>query len=360
MVVAQSILYEKKGLSKITYTCYFEEKEAHEGDTVTFIEEITNAKLLPVPWLKSELTTSKWLLFSELQSTVSDKTRFVSSFFMLKSYHKIVRKWKVTCLKRGVFAIDKAILVSTDLFGQVNTSFPVILDENMKITVIPRPLSLTEIINGDQRLYGETLIRHRLIADPFYINGIREYYEGEPEKRISWTATARMNEIMVFNNDYTTDCNVAIIMNILSRENDYKSIFSESGIEHCIKIAASLFAEAEAKNLPFKFMCNSADKFENPIVTPEGMGIEHADNLMRILAELEFTSTSSFEDFLESGCNLLPDTDIYIVTCYLNNEIIRFANSCKNCTLILAMSGEVYDTLPDCRLINLAKEADAV
>ena len=39
------------------------------------------------------------------RSQLTDRQRFVPSFFMLKSYQKVSRRWKVKCMKRGVYAV---------------------------------------------------------------------------------------------------------------------------------------------------------------------------------------------------------------------------------------------------------------
>ena len=116
------LLYRKFSLSHLEYHCALDREEATEGDVVELVETIKNRKWLPEPWLKSEITTSKWLDFAGAQSIVTDKTRFVPSFFVVRSFQKVQRSWHVTCLKRGDFAIQKVGLVASDLFGTVNVS----------------------------------------------------------------------------------------------------------------------------------------------------------------------------------------------------------------------------------------------
>lgn len=122
VALLQNYLYKHYAFSSLQYHCEFSKMQVREGDEIELVETISNKKLLPLPWLKAEISTSKWLEFSELQSVVTDKTRFVSSFFMMKSYRKVTRVWKVKCLKRGVFSIDRVILVATDLIGMQSFS----------------------------------------------------------------------------------------------------------------------------------------------------------------------------------------------------------------------------------------------
>ena len=64
-------LYRRRGLEGLSYYCHFSETERTEGESLQFVETVTNDKTLPVPWLKAELTTSRWLDFPEANSAVT-------------------------------------------------------------------------------------------------------------------------------------------------------------------------------------------------------------------------------------------------------------------------------------------------
>lgn len=59
-----AVIYERNGLKALSYTRYFSTKVAYEGDRLEMIEEIVNAKLLPLPWLRLESSISRGLEFS--------------------------------------------------------------------------------------------------------------------------------------------------------------------------------------------------------------------------------------------------------------------------------------------------------
>lgn len=120
----QAIIYKKCAFSALDYESSFSKAEATEGDEITLIEVVSNNKALPLPWLKAEIITSKWLELSQLQSTVTDCTRYLTSFFMLLGYQRITRKWRVKCLKRGIFTIERNVLVASDLLKGIMLSRP--------------------------------------------------------------------------------------------------------------------------------------------------------------------------------------------------------------------------------------------
>ena len=126
-------LYRHFGARGLQYRCYLSASEVFEGDEIELVEELTNAKLLPMPWLKAEITASRFLEFAGTQSVVTDQTRFVSSFFSLRGYQKVVRRWKVKCLKFGTYSVERIVLVSSDLLGLESISHPAGLSASVRV-----------------------------------------------------------------------------------------------------------------------------------------------------------------------------------------------------------------------------------
>lgn len=140
---AQLALFARNSFRHFEYTCFFTKDEVMEGDEVGLVEIVSNRKWLPLPWLKSELSTSRWLEYAGSQSEVVGDRRYVPSFFALKSYQKVSRTWKVKCLKRGVFEIRRVDLVGSDLLGF--SSFSYSAKVHTRLTVLPRPLENNEL-----------------------------------------------------------------------------------------------------------------------------------------------------------------------------------------------------------------------
>ena len=335
----ETFVYMRFSLDRITYNCHFETDIASEGDEIILVEEISNAKLLPVPWLKSEITTSKWLEFAELQSNVTDNARFASSFFMLKSYHKIVRRWKVKCLKRGVFSIEKIVLVATDLFGTANNSIPVEVDAT--ITVLPSPIDSEDFLPVSMHLYGDRVVRRHVVSDPFYYNGVREYSDGETG-RISWTATAKQGDIMLFNNEFTSGQSIAVALNIQSRETDRGTVLNERIVENCIKTAATIFCNGAENCVPMKFMTNSVT-YDSESDGNEGAGEEFCQQVLETLARLKLSEKCSFDSYINDELSKVASTDIYIVTSYVTPAMTEFAES-RDGVRIFTLGGSGDDT----------------
>lgn len=344
VLAVEHLVYCKKIFSNLEYKCYFSVDEAFEGDEIELIEEISNAKLLPVSWLKSELATSKWLEAGELESVVTGETRFISSIFMLKSYHKIRRSWKVKCLKRGVFTIDKTILVSSDLFGTMNTSMPVQL--NARVRVLPAPLPADSISrNSVSYICGNVFTKRQIISDPFFYNGIHEYIDGDNLRRICWKATAPADELMIYNNDYTLNKSCAVILNCQSSEVDFGDPVDVMALEICIKVAASLLKFCADSGVPMTLLSNGQiSENSGNIISDTATGGEQLLSCLRLLAELRFDAAESFGAFLNGTCKAATGTEIYVITPYIDEHTVSFAEFQKGVTILT--TGEIPEYMP--------------
>ena len=324
VMLLQDLLYRRQAFTGLTYRCYFSTGEAAEGDEITLVEEITNNKFLPLPWLKAEITTSRFLEFAGSQSLVTEDTRFVPSFFMLKSYQKVTRTWKVKCLKRGVYSLHRIVLVATDLLGNVNVSQ--VVDIGQTLTVLPRPADLTAEFSSHLRMTGDHLVKRHLIADPFMIAGVREYTQRDPMNRIHWPASARTGKLMVHNNEYTADQSLAVILNMQSRAYEGNNTIDRDKVEDAIHVCAGYLDDTLRTGIPVSLYVNGCAAGENAsVVSPEYWGQEHILELLRTLARLEYRYTETFRNFLETTCRHTGASDVVVITPYLEDALLRFA-----------------------------------
>lgn len=320
----QGLVFRKFSFRKLRYTCRFSTSEAMEGDEIALIEEVENRGLLPLPWLKAELTSSRWLEFADSQSLVTEETRFVPSFFMMKPHHKVTRRWKVRCLKRGIYDLKKVVLVTTDLLGGCSPSQMV--DVNARLTVLPAPADLTLDFRTPKHMIGDVIVRRHLLFDPFLIAGVRAYTPGDTMNRIHWLATARQGELMVHNNEYSAGQSLSVILNMQSRPYEKDGVIDKDKIEDAIRLAAGYFDSTLRTGIPVRFLCNAGPLHSREaVVTEEYHGREHVNELMRRLAALPLSSTENFPTFLGTTCRDINSSDIVILTCYANADIFAYA-----------------------------------
>ena len=318
-VFLQGFLYRRYAFRRLDYTCSLDRREATEGDRICLQEVVSNRKLLPLPWLKSEITTSKWLEFSELQSVVTGETRFISSFFLVRSFQRVTRTWEGRCLKRGVFRVEKSVLVASDLLG--GGSFSSTAPAGSEVVVFPKALDLEEEYVSISRNMGEICVKRNFLEDPFFIAGVREYQTGDPMNRVHWLATARQGRIMVHQNESSSSQSRSIVLNMQTRE------FANSGavvtelLEDAIRTCAALFEQTAGEGIPMRFFANAP----KPIATEESWGEGCLHSLLETLARLPLDSGEHFPFYLNSLYDTLSSTDVILVTCYLDEATIRFA-----------------------------------
>ena len=318
----QNWVYRKYALQNVHYRCYLSRDQVFEGEEIELVEEIENRKWLPLPWFKTEITVSRWLDFAGEQSQVSDKSRYVPSFFSLRSYQKVSRRWKLKCLKRGEYAIDRVVLVASDLLGNVNQS--VGAEVHSSILVLPRPLGeMTEI--ETRHLTGDRAVRRSLIEDPFLNAGVREYMEFDPMNRIHWPATAKEQKLMVFQNDSATSQSVTIILNMQSRAMEHGGTAIDADkMETAIRLCAGLFDSALAVGMPLRFAANCCTTdARDTIFTGEYWGRDYIESLFQLLARLKLRSTEEFFAFLGDCYHNITSTDLILVTGFVDERILE-------------------------------------
>jgi uncharacterized protein (DUF58 family) len=329
IILLQASLFKHTAFKKLEYKCGFSVNEAHEGDEIYLIETIYNKKLLPVPWLKQEINSSKWLEFAETRSVIAQENRYVTSSFFLKSYQKVTRRWKLKCLKRGVFCIDTVTLITGDLLGNASDSIPV--DINAVIQVYPQTINLEETFMPVSYLQGDTIVKRWINEDPFIISGTREYTTRDPMNKIHWSSTARMGRLMVRQNDFTSQYGLSVILNIQSIENEYFDAVYKDFIELGIKAAATIFDKALRNGTPARLATNGStfDGGRQMVYTQEASGRSHISSLLSILARLELSRIKDFEDFLIDISEDITNSEVVLITSYLTENICNLLRRMK-------------------------------
>lgn len=326
----QSFVYRRYGLKHVEYNSYLSATEAYEGDEIELVEEIVNRKALPLPWLKSEITTSKWLSFAGSQSAVTDQTRFVPSFFMLRGHQKVTRRWKVTCLRYGEHPIVKTALVTGDLLGNVVLSKPAAIESC--ITVLPRPRPMEELALASRHSVGELVVRRRFLADPFLRCGVREYGEFDPLSHVNWLASAKEKKLMVHQFDATAQQKLAVILNIQTNPGGVWGYVNRVVADRGVRACAACFDSTLASGIPVRFLANAStsDGDEaSTVCTAEAWGRAHVLELLRVLARLRLKVVQDFAVFLQEKVRELEATDLVVVTACVEEALLGFSREAQ-------------------------------
>ncbi|MDE7363163.1 MAG: DUF58 domain-containing protein [Oscillospiraceae bacterium] len=310
IVVGQLILYDKFGLKKVSYKLSMSTPEAFEGDVIEIVEEIENAKRLPLVWVRSEISCSPWLTFKGqalIRNEQDEQRGLISGIFVLRGYQKCRRVWKVKCEKRGIMTIDNVIITASDLFGLSKRA--AVIEVTDTVRVLPTPVEMeTGELSGDLFI-GNMQVRRFVLPDPFMISGAREYTGREPMNRIHWLQTARTGSLMAYRNEFTTERRIMVILNMQRSVSAYEQPMSLSVLESQIKAAAFALDYCTKVSAECALAVNSAQR----LYIPPAEGYGHLMNSLRQLAELENICGERIDDMM---CSLDYNefTDIILIT----------------------------------------------
>lgn len=148
--------------------------------------------------------------------------------------------------KRGVYRGGRYFIETGDFLGF--RSYVRSEKLSSKITVMPRKCEDEQVIRALGGYIGDISVRRFIIKDPILNICFREYTGHEPMKMISWPQSVRAGKLMVKNNDYTVDMNVAIVLNMYTGSNAEK--------EKCLEIVRTVCEQIEANRVPYSFFCN--------------------------------------------------------------------------------------------------------
>lgn len=326
ILAVETLIFAKNMFRNFRYTATFSKNEVFEGESVELVETVLNGKELPIPSLRAEITASRWLEFSNTDSIQNDEIRFVPSFFMLKGYQKITRRWDVTCTRRGVHGVRSIILISNDLLGLKTLSQPVYVNSN--VVVLPTSIDLGKYFVNPRLMQGDFVVPRALVEDPFFVSGVRQYAPTDSLKQIHWSATAKTGEIMVRNYDYTNKQNMTVLLNMQSRESERGKVGNTEALEMGIKVCAALFEQAHSICIGVRFASNGSltenAEDRNMVFTREYSSEEGSYELLRTLAYLKLRSTRDIYDLLHEVESQELTSDICLVTCYINRYIEEF------------------------------------
>lgn len=341
MLTAQYFLYSRLGLKNLYYTLTVSAPEAFEGDEIEIVEEIENAKPLPLPWIRTEINCSRWLTFrGQTHTPDSDDERrgLISGIFVLKGYQKCRRVWRVRCEKRGVFTVEDTSVAVSDIFGLVKPAAVFKIRESVR--VLPRPSDAELPDMSSDAFIGDVQVRRFMLPDPFMISGAKEYSGREPMNRIHWAQTARTGSLMAYSNEFSTERRFLIIMNMQRGFISDVQPLAPSVLEGQIKAAAFMLDYCCAARADTALAVNSA----NEIFLPAAEGYEHTMKALRELAELKNECGCHIDDYFDK-LNFSEYTDIVFITGFLSEKtaeaLCRLRESGKSC---LVISTEISET----------------
>lgn len=342
VLAAQFLIYKKYALRGVTYTLTLSQTEVFEGDEFEAVEEIENAKWLPLPWVRTEINCSRRLSFIGVSRETADKTEqrgLVAGIFVLRGRQKCRRVWRVRCEKRGVFAVNDVSVSASDLFGLCRPTM--LIKSQQFVRVLPTPAEIECGELSREAFIGDIAVRRFVLPDPFVISGAREYTGREPMSRIHWAQTARTGRPMVYSSEFTTERAVLIVMNMQRSFADERRRLSVTDIEAQIKAAAFMLDVCRSTRTPCALCANA----EKPLASPCAEGYAHTIELLRILAELKNGCGRHIDEYM-AQLDFSEYTDIVFITAFVSEraaDVLRGASQVGKGCFVLTTGADEAD-----------------
>ena len=163
---------------------------AFYSEDITLSVSIENRKLLPLPWLQVEnrITPSLALVPRKTSRLQVVKRDTLSSTWLLWSFQRVTRHYRLRCEKRGLHTFGPIRLSSSDPFGWLERDLIVPAMESLLVYPPLVPLAAPGLVPVNPP--GEHVLPRPLLEDPLRVSGIRDYVPGDDPRRIHWKATA--------------------------------------------------------------------------------------------------------------------------------------------------------------------------
>jgi len=317
LLFLQKILYAKLWDYKLHMKLAFSAKEAFEGDRLTLTEELTNAKLLPLPWVTAKFQLSRNIRFVEAGDTgISDEYN-QNDMFSINMFQRITRKLEFICQKRGYYRIKSMSLVSSNLMA--SDKLVKQLDCNEELVVYPSFVQFQGLDILFNKLYGDIEIKRFTNPDPFAFSGIRDYRPGDAFNTVNFKATAKTGQLMVNINSSTAARDLVIILDV----QPYANWYDEEIIEEAIRIAASAADKFINMGFSVGLVSNGCDALsKEPVRILTGSGNGHFNNIIDKLARIDLSiSPEPISGRLYSLRDM--DTVYMLVSCCTNDNIVN-------------------------------------
>ena len=328
-------------VDRLQYERHFVDECVYEGDTTELMETIWNPTPFIVLFADVESYFYSGLSIENMTIAKGDMRHFVSRYHLLP-FEKITRRIAVECVKRGYYKLTS---VSIYRCGDKNH-----IDSHAEIYVYPKIDETAARIPGAYGL-GDELSQRKLIRNPFSVNGIREYQQGDSFRDINFKISARLSvggnpRFAVNRYDYCSNSKYYIYQNFhLQKES--KLIFDdyEELMELGLRFSASLLVKAIESGGTCAFSANCATvRGDRSVIFPMRAGEVHKRDILREMALTRAIDGVSFTSILASDlARGIYNSEIFIITSFIDETMsaqIAMFERMGNAVKVIMLGGE--------------------
>jgi uncharacterized protein (DUF58 family) len=322
-IVFTSWLWGRYCLAGISYARRFETLRLFLGEEIEFWVELTNAKPLPLPWLRVEDEVPQDLVIVRTETKLSTRPhrRVLPNVYSLRWYEKVRRRYRLRGEQRGVYHIGPAQIASGDLFGFRRRRL--LVPEVQTVLVYPKIVPVKQLGLSVARPLGDYGSERRILDDPLQVAGARDYQPGDSVRHVHWKATAHRSTLQTKMFDPSAAPHWMICLNVQTLEHLYEGVVVDF-LETAIVVAASLaLAGLEARRSVGLASNSTILESGEWIHLPASRHALQANQLLDTLAELMSTPLMSFDQLLRLEQPRLPyGASIFAITSLINDDLL--------------------------------------
>ena len=270
----------------------FDRKLAEPGEEITLTSSLINGWYFPVLYISFIILLPQG---AKIIDTRQDSKRHRLYLLPRQKYTSDIR---FTLPERGIYRNGRYYLETGDFLGFQSKVVSEELTAN--IVIMPERSQNEPVLNTLGGYLGDISVRRFIMEDPVLTIGYRDYTGREAMKNISWKQSARKNQLMVKNSDYTTDISVAVVLNMQGNDRIL--------LEESLKLLRSTCEQLEEKRIPYEFLSNG-----DTGNCPEGYGNHHFNYLMARCGRSSLLSYSSFEQLIDRCIKKRKNNRSYII-----------------------------------------------
>lgn len=243
---------------------------AELGDELTLELTVENRKVLPLPRLEIEDELPEEgveLRGGYIVATASPQRQLLLNTLSLWVLQRVIRRYRVRCLTRGLYTFGPLYVSSGDPFGLLTRRRRLAAPE--RLLVYPLVVPIERLGLPARALIGERPAPKRLLEDPLRTAGVREYQQGDEPRRIHWKATARTGALQSKVYEPTTHHTLAVFVDLLFYEDVVRG-FHPALLELALCAAASVAAWGMEQGFAVGLYANGSLPQDDDAVVPGG------------------------------------------------------------------------------------------
>lgn len=334
LLAAASELWARYCLTAVHYRRTFGAKRLFFGEETDVHIEVVNAKPLPLTWLRAD---DDWplALLPDLvrfqRGRAAGRQRMVN-IFSLRWYERVVRHYRISGVRRGIWQFGPTQLRSGDIFGfDIRRQSVEAVDH---VLVYPRMVPVAALGLPAHHPFGAYKSNLRIIDDPVRIAGAREYSQGDSFRYIHWKATARRHALQTKVFEPSASRPVVLFLNVSTSEFFYHGQdweLQEYAITAAASIARQVWNDGHALGFYANALLTPMEAAEDGNGASVGRGRiripprNHPEQLMRVLEALARIDTRgrwTLEALLRAeGSRLLFGATIVVISAQINQRI---------------------------------------